>query len=372
MDYERERAMQSLIILIITLGMLSFMPILLNRLSDSISTETSNDSMVIETTSSEIIESSAITTVISSELSEQIETSELIEYSESILNSTYGTMEELMEQMISIIKIPLMLLIPIMILRFTMSIVGFGQVSISDFVDNDYDSFSSFLSKRKEQEISDKLIYNTILKSNKKINNIDMEFLQNCIETKTEWYSFKKQIIEVNQNEKLFSVLLLDILANLDVIKKYFESEENKSEGIKDTYNTNFEEYIKNEDNYFHIKNSYYLKELVFYVLTNNVIKVKELYNLISKSTRRADISCIIANFVESELSLGNDMSTTKTLEEAVEVFNHTYDLDLNIGVAKNLIFLSKINNDQKLQEEIIEKTTLLEEMKQYKHYLYS
>ena len=287
-----------------------------------------------------------------------------------LTNSIFDTLENIL----LVMPIIMAIVLGLTIFKYTFDTIN-GDICISDFKiksSNSFDSFYSFINNRKEQKINDKLIYNTILKSNKKIDNADIKFLQNCIEVKTEWYSFKKEIVEVDNNEKLFSVLLLDVLANLDSIRKYFQDEENKCEDIKDTYCIDFESYIRNEKNYFNINDSYYLKELVLYVLTNNNIKVKELYTFISKSTKRANISCIVANFIESELSLGSDMSVSKTIEESVKVFNNTYNLDLNVGIAKNLIFLSKIDNDKQLEKEILQETTLLDEMKEYKHYLYA
>jgi hypothetical protein len=75
---------------------------------------------------------------------------------------------------------------------------------------------------------------------------------------------------------------------------------------------------------------------------------------------------------MESELSLEDDLSVSGTLEETIAVFNKQYDLKLNVGIAKNLIYLSKQTIDKKLEKDILENTKLFEDMKKFKHYVYS
>ena len=367
---ERDSLIRSLMSLILVVPILILMPIAMNILTSG-TTKTQEavseiESMLAENSTSLGESSVTYETIVSENLFES--------------NESNSSVTSLVETMFPIIRIITTLLVVTMVISVTVKFIqyatygSYGSSYSSYSYNNDstiiYNTFTEFLNLRKTNKITDKFIYSTLLKSNKFVDKENTKFLQDCIEVKTEWYSFKKDIKDVDPNKKLFSYLLLDVLGNIKDITEYFVEDENKCKDIEDTHKESFEKYINNEDNYFKIKDNYYLKEFVFYVLTNNTINVKDLYSFISQEKERADISCCIANFVEAELSLEEDCSHTNTLEEAVKLFNVNYELNISIGMAQNLIYLSKIENNKNLQTELIN-TSILNEMKQYKHHLY-
>lgn len=353
-EYERSRIISSILGLMVAMSMLIVVPnILLPMLQiESNTTETSEIEISEDNQS---IDENELTT-----------NTEFLEVSSSL--------NELTNRMTNLIKTMTRFMIPLMIIPLMINLLRLmlGNYSISSsfssYTVEEFDSFSSQLEKQKELMINDKLINQAILNSNKKLEMTDLDFLRNCIEKKNEWFSYKKEIIEVDPNKKLFSVMIIDILNNLPTIMDYFKKDENKCENMQEIYkDISFKKYILNEANYFEIKGRYYLKELVFYITTNNIIRIKELYRYLNRENERLNISHSIANFIERELSLNDDLSTTNTLDEVVGKFNGEHNLSINVGFAKNLIFLSRINNNKKLEKYLIRETSLMDEMKAYR-----
>lgn len=359
-EYGRSRAISSIIASLITISMLFFMVnIILPMIQDNYATDsTTNSSNNIE--SEQSINQSNIE---ENNIEQEVVPSEIT----SSMNELLGNMTNIIRKMFSLM-LPIMIL-PLIINMLRLLIGDYSiSSSFSSYSNEEFDSFVSQLEKQKGLMINDKLINQAILNSNKKIERTDLDFLRNCIEKKNEWFSYKKEIVEIDPDKKLFSVMILDILNNLPIIMDYFKKNENRCENIQEIYkDTSFKKYISDENNYFEIKGKYYLKELVFYIATNNIIRVKELYRYLTRENERLNIAHSISNFVERELSLNDDLSTTNTLEEVVGKFNGEYNLSINVGFAKNLIFLSRVNNNKKLEKYLIRETSLMDEMKLYR-----
>ena len=377
---------------LMALMLIGMMSTMLNMASDyDTSTEVSTEVIASES----IIENESITNSNISEQVSEIIATEMVNENNNEQNSNkvdieeftsaYEDMDETLKSVTSLLMHILLAIVPIILIFQVLKILlnrdyEYG-ISFSESYPCDdccsskttYDLFYDVIKEKRDMMLSNKLINTAILQSEKNISKEDFKFLQDCIEVKNEWYSYKKDIKEIDKNQKLYAVLVLDVLSNINKIKDFFESgDENKCLGMKDKYECSIGEYLNNEENYFKIDKNYYLKEVVFYVLTNNNLRIKELYDYISNEKTRANITYVIANLIEGELSLEDDMSISNTLEESVNIFNSDYKLSLNVNMAKNLIYLSKYNNDKDLEKKLLEKTSILDDMKNFRHYLYA